>query len=305
MPLHMGEDMPSMGLPHLLSGHRAVGGGEPVRELPQTGQQPPLRAAAQGHLPLKEEEKDLPLLHPPGLSGGLDRQPVGQFPPAGQAQRPGRTDRAAGGAVGQTDGGPQLHQGLVELAGGLHREDILELSGDFFLHGGGGDVGKIPGDAGGYPQHVAVHRRIGQAEGDGGDGPGGVCPHAGQVQQGLVVGGQLAAVPLHEDVGRLLQAAGPAVIAQTLPQLQQPLLRQGGQLGYRGAGLQKSLVIAQHRLHPGLLQHDLGQPDVVGGRLPPPGQVPGVFRIPAQQGDGQLGEGLIHCLYPQTSDLHA
>ena len=95
-------------------------------------------------------------------------------------------------------------------------------------------------------------------------------------------GGQ-AAVLLQGLAGRLLHVPNPAVVAQALPQLHQPLLRRGGQSLHRGEGFQEPGIVPQHRRHPGLLQHDLRHPDPVGIPGPPPGQVPGIGPVPPQQ----------------------
>ena len=206
----------------------------------------------------------------------------------GPAQKGGGAALTLGGPVGQTDGGPQLHHGLVERPRGIHGDDLGQGRRHLLFHGGGGDVPLVPSDAGGDPQHVAVHRRHGQAKGDGGDGPGGVVPHPGQGVDVLVGAGERPAEVVHDLPGGLLQVPGPAVIAQPLPQLHQPVLGQGGQSRRVGSGIEKAAVVVQHRRHPGLLQHDLGHPHPIGGGGAAPGQHPGVVPIPQQQGDGQL-----------------
>ena len=68
------------------------------------------------------------------------------------------------------------------------------------------------------------------------------------------------------------EIARPAVIAQTLPELQELVLLHGGQ-GRGGRQLvQKALVIRDHRLDAGLLEHDLRDPDPVGRGALPPGE---------------------------------
>ncbi len=49
------------------------------------------------------------------------------------------------------------------------------------------------------------------------------------------------------------------------------------------------MEIGDHCVHAGLLAHDLGQPDAVGRRSFPPGQIPPVLRVPVQQGPLQFG----------------
>ena len=117
--------------------------------------------------------------------------------------------------------------------------------------------------------------------------PGTVVPHPRQGQQ-VLVGVRKPAALLRHDPGGLLQVPGPAVIAQALPQLHQPLLRGGCQSLHRGECLQKAGIIPQHRRYPGLLQHDLRDPDLIRVCGPPPGQVPGIGPIPRQQRPRQI-----------------
>ena len=86
----------------------------------------------------------------------------------------------------------------------------------------------------------------------------------------------------------LFQIAGAAVIAQPLPQAHKLLLRQRRQRLYVRRGLHEPLEIRQHRLHTGLLEHDLRYPCAVGGHLLPPRQHPAVLIIPRQKGRGQF-----------------
>ena len=160
--------------------------------------------------------------------------------------------------------------------------------GEDFFDGGVGDGGRVVVQPGEHPQHVAVHRRGGQPEADGSDGPGGVGPHPRQSQQGVVVGGQLAAIFLTHHLGRLLQAVDPAVIAQPLPQLVQPLGVAGRQGRDVGQLPDEPLIVGQGRRHPGLLEHDLADPDVVGGGVLPERQDPVIPVKPVQQGGGNL-----------------
>ena len=258
--------------------------------LPQARQKAPGRPAAQGHAAVVKQQIDGAALLPPGLFRGLD----GQFPrPSllkGRTQMGRRTPFAQGGAVGQAHRGSQLHQGLIVVPGGVHGDHPGQGLGHPLLHGRGGDVPPVPGDAGDDPQHVAVHRRGGQAEGDGAHRPRRVVPHAGQGADVLIALRKAATEAGHDRPGGPLQIPGPAVVAQPLPQFHQPLLghlRQGLHIGQL---LQEAAVVVQHRRHPGLLQHDLRHPDAVGRGLFPPGQVPGVLPVPQQQRQGQIIE---------------
>ena len=97
-------------------------------------------------------------------------------------------------------------------------------------------------------------------------------------------GGQLPAVLRTDELCSLLQVAHPAVIAQPLPQLMQLFLPAGGKRGDIRQRFQKAVVIRQHRRHPGLLQHHLAEPHMVGGGVLPEGQTAAVLVKPLQEG---------------------
>ena len=138
--------------------------------------------------------------------------------------------------------------------------------------------------AGKHPQHIAVHRRHRDAKADGCNGPGGVVPDAGQGPQGIIVGGQLSAVLFADDACSLLQVAHPAVVAKTLPELVQLFLFAGGKGRNVRQGGEKAFVVGQCRRDPGLLQHDLAEPHMVGAGVGAEGQDAVVFVKPVQQG---------------------
>lgn len=82
-----------------------------------------------------------------GRTGGF-----GPSPPAGPRRSPGQGTPHTGGPVGQADHGPQVHHGLVELAGKVRGDHLLEGLGKMALPLGGGDIGVIP-------HHPAATRR--------------------------------------------------------------------------------------------------------------------------------------------------
>ena len=114
-----------------------------------------------------------------------------------------------------------------------------------------------------------------------------VASHPGQGTDVPIVRGKYPAKGVHNLPGGFLEISCPAVIAQPLPQLHQLVLRSRRQILYRGKSVHELGKIPQHRRHAGLLQHDLRHPHPIGGGLPPPGQVPGMFPIPLEQGDGK------------------
>ena len=256
----------------------------PQDRLPQPGQQPFLR----------------PLLHQKARRAFHKRQRyrhnlaglwlclLGQL--GGGARRPGKANfrqralPAQGCAVGHADQRAQLHQRLIVVPGLFRRLMLHDPGGKGLFYRRFCNHARVIVQTGKHPQHIAVHGGHGKSEADGRDGSGGVLPDAGQRTQGGVVGGQLPAVLCTDELCGLLQVAHPAVIAQPLPQLMQLFLPAGGKRGDIRQRFQKAVVIRQHRRHPGLLQHHLAEPHMVGGGVLPEGQAAAVLVKPVQEG---------------------
>lgn len=84
----------------------------------------------------------------------------------------------------------------------------------------------------------------------------------------------------HQQGGGFFEVPCAAVIAQSLPQLEELLLLHGGKGGNIRQGGDKALEVGDAGLHPGLLQHHLGDPGAVGAGLLPPRQDAPVFIVP-------------------------
>ena len=204
-----------------------------------------------------------------------------------------RTAVAERGAVGQADRFTQLHDPLGQQRGGLSRGIMRAKKLRYGAFGrGGGDVvgaGEKPGH---HAKNVSVHRRLRQAEGNGRDGARGIVPDAGELSQLGRRGRQRAAVVLHEEHGGFFEIAGAAVIAETLPELQQAVFGNGGQRRNIRKLAEKALVIGDHRLDARLLQHDFGDPGMVGGGILSPGQEPAAGGIPFRNQRDGVGKTL-------------
>ena len=92
-----------------------------------------------------------------------------------------------------------------------------------------------------------------------------------------------------------MQIARPAVITQTAPQAQHLIQMGSRQRVDIGKSRQKTLVIAQHGDHLGLLQHDFRQPDAVGvARVLPRQIMAAVQPLPIHQTPGKAVHGFWH-----------
>ena len=258
-----------------------------IGEFPQPRQQALRRPSAQGKAAVALQNENRLLLLPLFPLGKLCGQGGGGA--VGIAKAMGRAG-AAGAVrrpVGAADRGPQLHQRLGEQArlGGV---DGFQGLGHGLLHFRGVDGGAVVPQPGYHPQHIPVHGGGGQVEGNGADGPGGVGADAGQAADAAVVPGEDPAIGGNDLLGGLFQISYPAVVAQALPELVQGVVAAGGKGGDIRQGGEKAGIVPLHGLHPGLLEHDLRDPDVVGLPVLPPGKVPFVLFIPGQQPLGQL-----------------
>ena len=187
------------------------------------------------------------------------------------------------GRAGDAHQRPQLHQRFVVRAGRGLGHLVQHAPGKQPLGGRGHHVGVIVVQPGKHPQHVAVHGGRRDAKGNAGNGPGGVIPNAGQAAQGVVIGGQVAAVLLADDAGGLLHVVDAVVVPKPLPQLAQGVRLTDGQVGGGGQCRDKAVVIRDGRGYAGLLEHDLADPDMVGRRLLPKRQEPFISLKPLQQ----------------------
>ena len=206
---------------------------------------------------------------------------------------PALTETAAGAfaaarlPVGAAEGGSQLHQGLGEFPGAVGGVDFRQLIPDPLLHGGQVDWLAVRPEPGEDAQHISIHRRGGEGKGNGADGSRGIIPDPRQGPDCGIVRREKAIVAFQDDPGGLSQIPHPAVVAQPLPELVQLIVTAGGKAFDIRQPLKEPGVVALHRLHPGLLEHDLRHPDVVGLPVRAPGQVPPVLPVPGQQRPGQ------------------
>ena len=185
-------------------------------------------------------------------------------------------------AVRQAHRGAEVHEGLVVVAGALfghtfHVVVVSELFGGRFL-----DVLPVQVAPGIDTQQVAVHRGHGLSERDRRDGRRRVLPDAGELLQFLRGPRDLSAVVLHDGDCRLVHVPDPAVIAEAFPEFQVRVLLGFGEGRHIRQGRKEPGIVVFDRFHPGLLEHDLRDPDVVGRRVLPPGKDAPFRVIPVQ-----------------------
>ena len=265
-----------------------------VRKLPQTGEKSGRRTAADGDLFAAAEDENGLFLRTLFLFGRFDRTQELRPAREGKAVRPERAKRTLRLRVRAAERCAKLHQALREFAAVSGGIDLAQPRGVFLFYGGVRHRRGIVRHAREHAQDVPVHGRLRLAEADRGDGPGRVVPDARKGAYLLIFLRENAAVFRDDHLRRLLQIPHPAVIAEALPELRQPVGRAGGQRGNVRQLREKAEVIAPDGLHARLLKHDLREPDVIRFAVAPPRQIAVSRRIPAEKQLRQLLRKLFH-----------
>ena len=261
------------------------------RQLPQTGEQTLWGSLPQTDKLTAAHNKHGAVFHSSRLFCGSERQHSRIAAVKALAEMLNRAVITARCAVRQTDGCTKLHQRLVEVAGAVGRYECGEPLARLLFELCVRDRREIVIEPRRHTQNIAVHRRNRQPERDRRHRACRIFTDAGQREQFIVVGGQLAAVLRAQQDRCTVQVAHAAVVAEPLPELGVNGLVRRRESGNIGQRVHPAGKIAAHGLHARLLQHDLAHPDAIGSRLRPPRQVavPGV--IPAQQ---RLHDGLAY-----------
>ena len=190
-----------------------------------------------------------------------------------------RAGRGAGGTGREADEGAQLHHGLVVVSGMGRVEERL-----------GEHPGACPRpvvwrfkevepceDAG----DVSIHHRVGQIEGNGEDGRGGVWSNPGDGPGRRRIARESTAGPISHHRGPAAESPGSCVVSEPGPMGQHRLL--GGDRERRGSGesSQECGISRPDRFHPRLLEHDLRNPNCPGIAGVAPGEIPPARPIPS------------------------
>lgn len=198
-----------------------------------------------------------------------------------RAEAAGRTARGA-------DRRAKVHQALREIAGMLGRGQPLRQRLDLRLRRRQRRLDcEQPRD---YPFDIAVHRGRMPPEGDRGDRGRRIGPDAGKLAQGVLGAGKTAAMGLRHGARAGMEIAGTGVIAEPGPGGEHVTEAGPRQCRHIRPAAQKVDIARRHRLHGGLLEHDLAEPDLVGilqmSRRRPPRQRSPLAPVPSQQRAG-------------------
>ena len=157
----------------------------------------------------------------------------------------------------------------------------------FFLRGGRRDGRFVGQKAGENAKHVAVDGRRRQFEADRADRSGRVVADAAKRADLVVLRRKHAAVVADDLLRGALQIPRAAIIPEPFPKLVQPFGRDARQREDVGQLGDKAAVMIDRRLDARLLQHDLGDQNVIRLAVHAPGKVSGVRFIPRQKRAGK------------------
>ncbi len=195
---------------------------------------------------------------------------------AERAQRADGTARRARPA----DRCAEVHQGRVPLRHALLREQTGGLRPENSSAGRGVDRRGQAKEAAENAGDVGLHQRQAGPKGENGDGPGGVIAAAGEGPNFLQRAGKGRAWALRDLPGRPVKMAGPRVVTEPLPFVQDIILLRGGEGGQVGKTLQPANETRRHRGDRGLLQHHFRDHDGVRITSLPPGEIASLFPVP-------------------------
>ena len=142
------------------------------------------------------------------------------------------------------------------------------------------------------PAHIAVEYRSALTKGDTGNRPCGIVSDPWKGPDPLIGIRKLSAIFFDDKLGRLVEVSCPRIIAEPLPDLQDLIEIRCCKGFDRREPFEPTLIIRNDRIHLGLLEHDLRDPDFIGIFRPPPGEVTLRFGVPGEE--FFLEKGLIH-----------
>ena len=178
------------------------------------------------------------------------------------------------GGGGGAGAGAEVHEGLVDDPGGLFSEHGLNEGLDLVAAGffaGGFLESQEPGDD---TFRIAVDGRKGAVKGKGVDRALGIGTNSGEGGEVLGILWDLPSMLADQPLRRLPKLADPAVVTQSFPGAQEAVIICGGKGLGAGKTREEGPPALPHHLDPGLLEHDLADPDSVRIKGPPPWEIP-------------------------------
>ncbi len=186
--------------------------------------------------------------------------------------------------LGTADQGTQFHEGLVEFPGPVRGKQLF-CPGPEDLFGLGAARDEVDIEQPGQDAFdVGIHHRNITIVGNGGNGSCCVRAYSRESAQEFPADRDLSLVFGNKNMSSLEDVFRPGVISQALPAFQHPVFRGDCQAFQIGKFCHPASEKKNNPIHLGLLQHDLGDPDLVGGIGLSPRQVTLIGCKPGEQG---------------------
>ena len=194
------------------------------------------------------------------------------------------------GAGALAEGGAEIHHRLIVVGAALTRRQPFRQGPEFPLHR---RLSRPAFDTEATREHaldVAVQNRLALSDAQRQNRPGGGAPDTGQCAQVLDITRKTPAEVIDDELRGTVQVARAGIVTEPGPQVQYLVERRGGERGDIGETIQKTFIIRDYCGHPGLLQHDLGDPGGVRVGAPLPWQIlaPACV-IPGEHAIGEIG----------------
>ena len=208
-----------------------------------------------------------------------------------EAMRPHRTEEALWLAC-STERRAEVHERLIEIEDVLARDERLRECPQLAGHGVALRIAFADEDTEQDASHIRVENRRALAEREAANRPHRVPAEPLEREKRRFVAGKGTVVTGHGFARNHLQPLRPDVVAQRPPRLRDVLLVRPSQRFERGKALEPFVILGQYAIDLRLLQHHLGDQDVVRVVGFAPRQLAAVFPIPAEE---RLPESLPRC----------
>lgn len=198
-------------------------------------------------------------------------------------------------AIRHTDHRSQLHQCLITVSGtrARHRRLQFLLCQPLDLLRCNIPIAREQPRQ--HAQNIAVHRGTTLPACNRCDCSRRIRTDARQRQQRISVTRHTSVKFRTNGSRRLLQITGAGIISQSFPQLEQLFLRHLGKCLHGRKCPHKAFIVRDDRLHPRLLQHNLGNPNSIRILGTPPRQIPMSLLIPRAQTAQRLFYSFLLC----------
>src|SRR5216683_3773505 len=218
----------------------------------------------------------LPSSAPIGSPAGVELRAVGGARPTHRAGAAARRPRGA-------PRGPEVHQGLVVVVGLARWHQRAGQVPHRLLPAQPRQAARAQEHAAEHPADIGVDDRHRPPVGEASHRAGGVAADPPHRPQRLLVVGQPPAVARDRLARDAVQVERPDVVPERVPEPLHVIGGGGGERLERRVAIEELVVLGHHPIDLRLLQHDLGDQDVIGILGAPPRQIAPVPGIPGEE----------------------